>query len=80
MNPSSLHFFFFFLKNVDFENFSHYCRMNSESREFVTTYPNKISVSHHTFFFLFEKVTDSANFEYKEYRTNGAKLFRSIFT
>ena len=70
--PSSLQNFG---ENVNFWNFHNNCRMNSETRVFVTTYPNKISVSFHKF----GKVTDSAGFKYKKYSTSGSKAFlRSI--
>ena len=50
-------------------------QMNLKIRVFVTTYPNKISIFFHTFYFTFGKVTESVNFEYKEYTASYAKLF-----
>ena len=66
-----------FGENVNFGNFQKKCRVNAEIRVFVATYPYKILVLFHTFFFTFGKDTDSQNFKYKEYSVNGAKLILS---
>ena len=61
---------FFFLnilhnfgKNVNFRNLQTNCRVNSKNCVFVSTYPHMISVSFHTFFFTFGKVTDFQSFK-----------------
>ena len=61
-----------FWKNMNFGDFQNNCRVNSEICVFVFTYPYKISVKFHTFFFTFGKVTHSQTFKYKELCVNGS--------
>ena len=48
-----------FGKNMIFGNFKTNCRVNTQICVFVYTYPYKISILFHTFFFSFGKVTGS---------------------